>query len=83
MVITGLDKKNINKERQLLLAQLPKAERGQYGPLYVTIGCFLKGDSTKKNVILNKISNCFSLCYYMLCHALSMKGHCVSVTIYL
>lgn len=65
MVITALDKNNINKKRQLLPAQLPKVRRDQYGRFYITIGCFLKGVSTKKNVILNKISNCFSLCYYI------------------
>jgi len=72
MVITSLDKNNINKKRQLLPAQLPKVRRGQYDPFCIAVGCFPKGVSTKKNVILNKTSNCFSFCYCIWCHALSI-----------
>lgn len=50
MVITALDKNNINKKRQLLPAQLPKGKRGQYGPFYITIDYFLKAVYTKKTI---------------------------------
>lgn len=70
MVITALDKNNVNKKGQLLPVQMPKARSGQCG-----LFCFLKGVGTKNNVILDKILNCFSLCYCIRCHTLLMKGH--------
>lgn len=74
MVITALDKNNINKERQLLPAQLPKGRRGQYGCFYITAH-FLKGISTKTNVILNK--TVFPFCFTQ-CHAFPVKGLCIA-----
>lgn len=58
MVITALDKNNINKKRQLLPAELPKGNKGQYGALHITIGCFLR-------------AICFKLFFYFLFYMMS------------
>lgn len=77
VVITALDKNSVNKKGQLLPVQMPKARSGKCGLFYTIIGYFLKGVGTKNNVILDKILNCFSLCYCIRCHTLLTEVRCL------